>query len=424
MNAMLLTVATAAIFLAARRKLSMGVSAVISGLFLAWAAKGITGGLQTLAISLYTTFIKPEGFNILLAVVFINMLGNVMRASGAMDELVYYIRMLSRDTRKLVFLIPSFTTLVAGPGAGVLPAPLLDPVGDEIGLSQEKKTVATIVFRHMWYSVYPIYTPFILLEQTSGMPYSALLLPAITSLIVVGLVSTRLVFRDLPVDAAESAVAAASETASNGVRSILHAIGKMLFAAIPLVVLVVLRIGFKVSFTVSCGLSCICAVLPMSAERPFFSELKRRIIEGAIPGFNWKVMETVAGVLFFSHVVVNSGLVSMLAPALSGHALSLVILSVIVPFAIGFMIGSHIGTVGLALPLLLPLTQANPETGGFLALFYLSSLMGYMVSPVHVCFIGTLQCLNAELKEAWRMLVVCGVAGFIVCLAFGVYWSL
>ena len=424
MTAILLTIATMAILLIARRKLSIGISAVISGLFLAWATKSIPGGLQTLGISFYETFLRPEGYDILLAVAFITMLGNIMRVSGAMDELVQYIRLLVRDTRKVIFLIPSFGSLLAGPGAGVLPAPLLDSVGDEIGLSQEKKTVATVLFRHLWYAIYPIYTPFILLQQTSGMPYSALLLPGITSMIVVGAVSARFVFKDVPTESGVNTVSAASEIPPDNVRSVLPVVGKMLYADMPLLVLLILVIGFNVSFPVSCGLSCLCALLPVSLEQPFFSEVKRRIFEGAIPGLNWNVMETVAGILFFSRVVVNSGLVNMLAPALSGHALSLLILSVIVPFTVGFMIGSHTGTVGLALPLLLPLTQGQPDTNGFLALFYLSSLMGYMVSPAHVCFIGTLQCLDADLKGAWRMVFVSGIAGLIVCLAFGIYWIL
>ena len=422
MTPVFLMIATVIILLAARPKLGIGISSVISGLFLAIASGGTLGGLRTLVASFCETVIEPAGYSILIAVAFITMLGNTMRISGAMDELVQTIRLLVQDTRKVAFLIPSFGSLLAGPGAGVLLATLLDSVGDEIGLSNERKAVASVLFRHIWFAIYPVYTPFILLQQTSGMAYSALLVPGLTCLVVVGALAVYLVFRDIPATRGTSHACASQEILPDNVGDVMLVVGKLMLTAMPLIVLLTLRIGFNVSFPVSCGLGCLTALLPTSSGRPFFPEVKRRILEGAIPGLNWHVIVTVAGTRFFSHVVVNSGLVSMIAPSLSGYALSLVLLSVGVPFIVGFVVGSHTATIGLALPLLLPLLQGRADGNDFLALFYLSSLMGYMVSPAHLCIVGAMQCLNADFRDVWCRVLISGIVGLIICVLFGMYW--
>jgi hypothetical protein len=415
-------IVTVILLLATRQRFGIGISYVISGLFLAIVSSGIPSGLKTIVIAFTETVIEPSGYSLLIAVAFITMLGNIMRISGAMDELVPTIRLLVKDIRKLMFLMPSFGSLLAGPGAGVLPVPLVDSIGNEIGMSSERKALASLLFRHIWFAIYPVYTPFILLHETSGMAYSALLVPGLTCLIAVGLLAVYFVFGDTHAAKGTNHASTSEKACSDNASNILSVVRKLLLTSLPLIAVLTLRIGFNMSFPLSCGFGCLTALLPLSAGQSFFSEIKRRIIEGALPGLNWHVILTFAGIRFFSYVVINSGFVNTIAAILSGYSLSLILLSVGVPFIVGFVVGSHTAAIGLALPLLMPLLPGQAVDNSYLALLYLSSLMGYTTSPAHLCTIGAVQCLNADFRYVWYRVLIAGIAGLIICMLFGIYW--
>ena len=111
----------------------------------------------------------------------------------------------------------------------------------------------------------------------------------------------------------------------------------------------------------------------------------------------------------------------MIAPSLSGYALSLVLLSV------GAV---HCGLCGrfayrdnrISVAYSLAFITRSGDGNGFLALFYLSSLMGYMVSPAHLCIVGAMQCLNADFRDVWCRVLISGIVGLIICVLFGMYW--
>ena len=63
MTPVFLMIATVIILLAARPKLGIGISSVISGLFLAIASGGTLRGLRTLVASFCETVIEPAGYS-------------------------------------------------------------------------------------------------------------------------------------------------------------------------------------------------------------------------------------------------------------------------------------------------------------------------------------------------------------------------
>ncbi len=429
------------ILAAVRWKINIGIAASVAGVLLA-----VMSGdwWHTIRESFRQTALEPEGFGLLLAIAFITTLGATMKVSGAMDELVRCVRRLARDARVVAVLLPSFTGLLSVPGASLFSAPLVDTAGDEVGMTQEQKAVANVFFRHLWFYIYPVYPAFILVKQTSGMPYSALLVPGLLAAGLTLVLTARVAFRNTepsisgdvertPLQAAAGALPGRGPAARHGAgtgiavqvgEGVWRTAWSVLLAAAPLAVVLVLSLGASVDFSISAGLGVLAAVLLVPPGKPYFHEVRRRLSEGTIPGIGWSTVGTVAGVVFFSRVVINAHVLEALAANASAHASSLLVFSFVVPLAVGFATGSHPAAVGIGLPLLLPLVKDLATGYRFVALFYIVSLAGYTVSPAHVCLIGSVQCLKSDLVRTWRMSLLPTAAVILFGLALGIWWML
>ncbi len=432
-----LAAGTLLILAAVRYKVNVGIAAAVAGLIVA-ATSG--GGLAVLTASLRETVVEPAGLTLLVSIAFITMIGNIMNVSGALDGITRGIGRVIRDARVVAFMLPSLVGLLSVPGSSVFSAPLVDSVGRSLGMSREQRVTTNVMFRHGWYYIYPIYAPLLMIQQISGVPYRAFVLPGAIAALVVFALTARRVFRIGPSDSEEAntgscgcsgcssakvsvgaGVTAGNESATGfGAAISAHPVWSILLAASPILVVLLFGVGTPMNFSIATALGALTALLAAPSDGPYPREVLRRFREGAICGIDWQVVGTVAGTVFFGRTIVNS---QVLASTTVGTGYSVSVLSLFVfgfalPFLSAFIIGSHLPAVGIAGPLLVPLLSGLPNPAGLVVALYMAASSGYLLSPAHVCFISTVQYLKADVRSSWRMLWGPGGAGLLLGLVF------
>ena len=437
-----LAVGTILILAAVRYKVNVGIAAAMAGLIVALTSGG---GLAVLYASLREAVIEPAGLTLLVSIAFITMIGNTMKVSGALDDLTGGIGRVIRDARVVAFLLPSLVGLLSVPGSSVFSAPLVDSVGRSLGMTREQRVTTNVMFRHGWYYIYPIYAPLLLIQQISGVPYSAFLLPGSIATLIVFALTARMVFVTEPLTAEPSlstgdcsgglcgcshdsitvcarAGVSAGDTTATGSRAVAsaHPIYSILLAASPILVVLLCGVGTRINFSIATALGALTALLAAPSDGPYLKEVARRFREGAVRGIDWQVVGTVAGTVFFGRTIVNSQVLASMAAGTGSSAsvLSLFVFGFVLPFSSAFIIGSHLPAVGIAGPLLVPLLSGLRNPAGLVVALYMAASSGYLLSPAHVCFISTVQYLRADVRSSWRMLWGPGGAGLLLGLLF------
>ena len=80
-----LAAGTILILAAVRYKVNVGIAAAVAGLIVALTS---SGGVAVLTASLGEAVIEPAGRTLLVSIAFITMIGNIMKVSGALDDLI------------------------------------------------------------------------------------------------------------------------------------------------------------------------------------------------------------------------------------------------------------------------------------------------------------------------------------------------
>lgn len=439
-----LAAGTILILAAVRYKVNVGIAAAAAGLIVAVTS---SGGIAVITASLRDAVIEPAGLTLLVSIAFITMIGNIMKVSGALDDLTRGIGRMIRDARVVAFMLPSLVGLLSVPGSSVFSAPLVDSVGRSLGMTREQRVTTNVMFRHGWYYIYPIYAPLLMIQQTSGVPYSAFVLPGAIVALVVFALTARTVFRTetsalgeahSPVDGGRTESCSCSDcsgvrasacaginagneptTRSNAFMST-HPVCSILVAASPILVVLLVGVGTSINFSIATALGALTALLAAPSDGPYLEEVSRRFREGAIRGIDWQVVGTVAGTVFFGRTIVNSQVLASMAVGTgsSTSVPSLFVFGFALPFLSAFIIGSHLPAVGIAGPLLVPLLSGLPNPAGLVVALYMAASSGYLLSPAHVCFISTVQYLKADVRSSWRMLWGPGGAGLLLGLIF------
>ena len=394
------------------------------------------GGLAVLTASLREAVVEPAGLTLLVSIAFITMIGNVMKVSGALDDLTRGIGRVIRDARVVAFMLPSLVGLLSVPGSSVFSAPLVDSVGRNLGMTREQRVTTNVMFRHGWYYIYPIYAPLLLIQQISGVPYSAFLLPGAVASLAVFVLTARHGIRKAPLTTEPRSsigdggggLCGCSDDSTNAGDDPMTASGAMmparpvysiLMAASPILVVLLFGVGTSMNFSIATALGALTALLVARSDGPYLKEVARRFREGAVSGIDWQVVGTVAGTVFFGRTIVNSQVLASMAAGTGSSAsvLSLFVFGFVLPFLAAFITGSHLPGVGVAGPLLVPLLGGLPKPSG---------LCGCLVHgrpaaiPVlRLISVLDVQYLKADTGRSWRNAVGTRWSGFCWRCSFG-----
>lgn len=426
-----LIIAILLILVGVRKKVNVGLPALAGAIIMALVSEDTW---QVLKNAFVDTFLMPSGYDLLIAIALITVLGNTMKVSGALEKLTDSIRGVARDPRIITIVVPALIGFLNVPGAAVFSAPIVDSAGDQVGMSREQKVVANIFFRHILFFFYPLYPPYLVARQFVNLPFSYILWPGLVGALVSLVIASYLAFRGTSFTPKDHESGSGQPNAGALMKRFWQFIRTFIPACAPFIIILGLAGFLQWPFSICIFVGIVAAVLivPSRSESgtgigigtgalSYFAEVYRRIRYGVIPGINWGIAAAIAGIVFFSKSILHSSAVDVLRTTLSGGSTSILLLVIVAPFLTGFFVGLHQGAVAIVLPILMSAAAGRSDFLYLVVLMYYASMMGYILSPAHVCVVGTVEYLKADFMKSWRMAwipVGCVLALVVAC---GIY---
>ncbi|HHX49885.1 MAG TPA: DUF401 family protein [Clostridia bacterium] len=329
---------------------------------------------------------------LMAVVVLINLMGYVMKKTGSLEKLVDSMLEVLKDTRLVLMAIPAVIGMLPVTGGAMMSAPLVVEAGDKMGLSAERQAAANVLFRHLLCAVFPLYPALILARDLSGLDMSILAKAQVLPVAVGFVFGFFFIFRgskpEKPVE-------------RQGINT-WHSLGRVFHYSSPILLAVILVMSIRINFVLAVGLA---VILALTIDSKNFHQVLVRSREYILPGIDWNMGIAVAGIMVFQGFVQATGAVDYLAVYFKEAGTPLFLLAIIFSLFTGMVTGSSLATIGILFPLFSPLVPGGLEREALFSLLYISVVVGYMVSPIHLCLVLTKEICQARFNRIYVYLV-------------------
>ena len=377
------------------RRWHLWLAIFLGGVFL-----GLLFGLSPLAIGRATvaSLSQPTAFTLFGVVFFIMLLSAIQGEAGQGRRLALGLTPYMKSPRLRLAFFPALMGLLGVPGGAIFSCPMVRDLAEGYDITNRKLVLVNYWFRHIWELAWPLYPDFLLiciLTEVSPAHLIKYTFPFVIMNCVVGwLFFLRTPIERLPHLAEEEPEKRPLLSVLMDGLPIVVGIG---FAPVISMILEAFSIhapsggAFVISFFLASIVALIQNKMPLSS----------------VPGLMMqpqvaKMLALVLMVFVFKDIVIEAQVVDALTAATGKGALLLLALTL--PAALGILTGILIGFVGPGLPLLLALlSQAGlyEERLCWVILSVLTATFGAMITPMHSCFLVTLEFFKEQLVASW-----------------------
>jgi len=135
----------------------------------------------------------------------------------------------------------------------------------------------------------------------------------------------------------------------------------------------------------------------------------RQLFADLISKRTMNVLFTLAGVMIFESLLDASDLIPLAGLELSRSQVPIALIIAFLPFLAGLVTGIAIGFAGVAFPIVVGFVNADAtlQPIGALVLAFSMGYAGMMLSPVHLCFLLTIDYFSASFIKVYRYLLPC-----------------
>jgi hypothetical protein len=380
-----------------RRKVNFGVSLLIGSLIVGvFSLQVITpldipkAMIEASIYSFETSQVMTETLELACLMTLIFILAKTMQETGAITKLIDSLRTFFSRGGTLG-VIPAIYGLMPVPGGALFSAPLIDKEGDTYHLQKHQKNFLNIWFRHIWFPIYPISSAMILIcsMKFSGIPIQMLILADLPAFFGVVLIGSLFLFRytkDTP------GTTIKPKKDYQGLQYILPPIVPLLFYPLTYIGLSETRC-FLIGVTVSLVLLYYLINLD---TRTYLGILKK--------SFTWNLILAIFGIMILREMMRISEMHVFISQTMQNLALPALLIIILIPLLLGTLTGYNLGAVALSYPLVEPFfALSGVQLIGCTSIIFMSSLIGYLVSPIHLCNVLSSEYLKTDTTRMYKM---------------------
>lgn len=391
----LITLAVIVVLL--NRKVKMGYAMLAGAAILFVSSEPDWHKLSTAFVNTATGYSTWE---IIIALFFVMCLEYQLRTSGIIDGFMASARNVFKSDRVLLFMMPAFLGFLPSLGGAIFSAPLVENASKSYLLTAEEKTTINYWFRHVWEYTNPIFSGMLLASQISGIALGAL----ITNMAWLTALSLVMGWFVLIAPIARKAEdVSAPIFAVNGINY--HYI---ILASSPILANILLVVGFHLPASVSMGIVVAVMAMVVKQKMPQLQAMALHALDG-------KLLWGIAGIIFFQHVLNESGLVGQVAALLSEHAIPATVVIGVIAFVGGLLTGTSQGFVAIAFPFIASLAPGDLTLA---MIAFALGIAGQMLSPAHLCLLVTLDYFKADFLKSLRPVLFMNVV--IIAVAYAI----
>jgi len=327
--------------------------------------------------------VAPDTLELAADVFLIVVLSKMMQDYGILDKMVESLELLFGSPKALLYVIPCLLSSFSAVGAAIIAAPVIDRLGDEVGISRAKKAAINLYLRHAWYFVLPISVSLLNAAYVSGAPLLELIKAQIPTALACLVAGYLVYFRPIKTD---RAVRSKRDRSIQSIMKTLKYTGPLLIS-----VILVVWIPFYIALLAA------CAVTYLLREKE--KNLYDMLIKGQ--GKSYNLIYAVAGVMVFKNIIGSIPAMETLLQSVANLGIPLWIIAVVLSIALAFISGSTNVVTAMLYPLLLPLIPRDQLTA-MAMLIYVTGFTSYFISPLHLCQVLTNEYFGVSWRELYR----------------------
>lgn len=387
----LLAAFTSIIFMV-MKKVNLGLAMVIGSVIVGLTSPNI--GLARFFPVLANGVFNATTIELVLVILNIGMIAHLMSKTGIVDEMVQAMSLLFRKFQPILILVPSVMGVLAVPGGAMLSAPMVNSIAKDLNLTNRRKMAINMIYRHIWYFVFPFTPGLILSAGIMGIEVFDLVRHLFPITIVLGVVGYVCFFRGMINPPIQKSVK------SNKGKAFIQ----LFMALLPMLTGIILPFVIDIPFWAALTLGLIILLIYKRKD------IKPEMLKS---GIEWKLTLSILGIMIFREFINNLDALQQLADWVIARGLPVWALAILLPGLVGALTGSTSGSIGITFPMLAPLIGGAHPDLGYVVLMYASSFFSYYISPVHFCLILTAEYFGVTLKEAYKELFWPTLAGIL-----------
>lgn len=394
-----------------RKKFNFGLSLILGSFIIGVFSLQIIGlediGEAIVQATIYSfdeNRIYTETIELAILMTLIFVLAKCMQETGAVKKLIDSLRTIFKKGGTLG-IIPAVYGLMPVPGGALFSAPTIDEEGNKYKLDQDKKNFLNIWFRHIWFPIYPISSALILITSSkfSNIGIYTIMLanvPAFIATIIIGIIFLKKFIKNAPAQKNDS------NKSYSGLIFIIPPI-------LPVALYAFLQFfGFSEirAFLIGVLLSIIVVYYLSGINTKEFLEILKKSL-------TWKLALAIFGIMIFREIFEVSQANIVLKDLIIGLPFPSIWMIVIIPLILGAITGYNLGAVALSYPILVPffpIELSFVTLVGLTSLIFMSSLIGYLISPIHLCNVLSSDYLKTDTTRMYKMLVPAAISTLII----------
>ncbi len=367
-----------------RRKMSIGVVLILSAMIVAFL---FTEEIADIPFYFFRSVTSYLTWRVLIIVFAVFLLANTLK-QGDIDRMLKGVVNVFPNLKVAITIPPALIGFLPMPGGAMLPAPIVDSIGDKLGINPEQKVYITYWFRHLWEYCWPLYPGLIITASILAVEMKQLFIYQ-AYLTVIALIAGIIVMWQI-------------KGAPNTKRDmhIISAMAHLLLGIWPiiLIIILILAVPWPVEI-ITLGVTIIYLI-----TQRFTIKKKLKLV---FTSFTMDAFLLIIGAMLFKDILEYSRALSMLIETFPQSSVLSIIIIVSLSFIAGFLTGINQAYVGIVLPVILPfLISAGGGVNMYkVAIFYSSGFAGVLLSPVHLCLILTKEYFKADFGKLYRMLL-------------------
>ncbi|MCD6330843.1 MAG: DUF401 family protein [Thermoplasmata archaeon] len=322
-------------------------------------------------------------------VVMIKMLAVILQESGLLEGVINTMKQ-KLSYKGMLIAIPSILGLLPVPGGALLSAPLIDVHGKVANVGKELLMAINLWYRHIWFIIFPLATPLVLLADLSGYNIFMIIVMQIPIFFLLFITGYFFVRKVKAVEEKKVVV----ETEYKGLLPIVIPVA----IATPLSFFISTYSAFLISLPIG-----IATALIMAKKREF-AMLKK--------GISITLAIAIYGIMLLKNIIFEAGIPKIISSHLI-HMPSYITIALL-SFTIGLVTAHNLAAIGILYPILSPFLDSI----NMVDLLYISSFMGYLISPIHPCVVLTYDYFKPKFLQAYKLLLPPAIAVVVIATIF------
>ncbi|MFQ6095364.1 MAG: DUF401 family protein [Candidatus Bathyarchaeia archaeon] len=338
------------------------------------------------------TFTDPSTLDLVLIVSLIPILASCMKETGMVDGLIASIKEVLSG-RAVLMTLPALMGALPMMGGALLSAPLIDDEAERLGLSSEERSLINVWFRHWNFFVYPLSSVLILLASLTRINIYVLILTQFPPVLIYLLLGYIVSIRGVKEDETER-------------KRDLGTLLLVLLNVSPILIAIALNsIGVHMAAALTAAVAFIFLFKKVSPRRAL--ALLRQ-------GFSWKLPFAMVAVMFLRHMIEYSNSVPAVIPYMESMGLPTNLLLILMTWVIGLVTAMPTASIAIVFPIALNMIKNIDAI--FVSILYITMIFSYLVSPMHLCLILTVEYYKSRLHAVYRKFIPASLIAYLISL--------